>query len=158
MLKRLGATRTRTNNASHRVRGDRGSVLMLMPVAVLIMFVLGAITVDLTAVRAGQQDLLAAATDAANDAATAGLDEAALRSGRGYQLDPSRVWLIAVEALATKGILDNLESGPDVTINPDGSVSVALVKRVPHLFARAIPGAPDDQLVKASVTATVQQR
>lgn len=158
MLKRLGATRAPTNNASHRVRSDRGSVLMLMPVAVLIMFVLGAITVDLTAVRAGQQDLLAAATDAANDAATAGLDEAALRSGRGYQLDPSRVWLIAVEALATKGILDNLESGPDVTINPDGSVSVALAKRVPHLFARAIPGAPDDQLVKASVTATVQQR
>jgi len=158
MLKRPGATRAQTTNTLHRMRSDRGSVLMLMPVAVLIMFVLGAITVDLTAVRAGQQDLLAAATDAANDAATAGLDEAALRSGRGYQLDPSRVWLIAVEALATKGILDNLESGPDVTINPDGSVTVSLAKRVPHLFARAIPGAPDDQLVKASVTAAVQQR
>ena len=158
MLKRLRAIRTRPNNTLHRVSSDRGSVLMLMPVAVLIMFVLGAITVDLTAVRAGQQDLLAAATDAANDAATAGLDETALRSGRGYQLDPSRVWLIAVEALATKGILDNLESGPDVTINPDGSVTISLAKRVPHLFARAIPGAPDDQLVKATVTAAVQQR
>jgi hypothetical protein len=146
-------------NPSHpRLRGENGTVLMLMPVAVLIMFVLAAITVDLTAVRAGQQDLLAAATDAANDAATAGLDEAALRSGRGFELDPSRVWLVAVEALATRGILDNLESGPDVTMNQDGSVTVSLSKRVPHLFARALPGAPDDQLVLATATATVQQR
>lgn len=141
-----------------RLRGENGTVLMLMPVAVLIMFVLAAITVDLTAVRAGQQDLLAAATDAANDAATAGLDEAALRSGRGFELDPSRVWLVAVEALATRGVLDNLSSGPDVSINQDGSVTVSLSKRVPHLFARALPGAPDDKLVLATATATVQQR
>ena len=141
-----------------RLRGDNGTVLMLMPVAVLIMFVLGAITVDLTAVRAGQQDLLVAATDAANDAATAGLDEAALRSGQGYQLDPTRVWLVAVDVLATKGVLDNLESGPDVSINPDGSVTVSVARRVPHLFARAIPGAPDDELVRATATATVKQR
>jgi len=142
----------------HRFRGENGTVLLLMPVAVLIMFVLGAITVDLTAVRAGQQDLLAAATDAANDAATAGLDEAALRSGRGYQLDPTRAWLVAVDVLATKGLLDNLSTGPDVTINADGSVTVALARRVPHLFARALPGAPDDELVRATATATVQQR
>ena len=142
----------------HRFRGENGTVLLLMPVAVLIMFVLGAITVDLTAVRAGQQDLLAAATDAANDAATAGLDEAALRSGRGYQLDPTRAWLVAVDVLATKGLLDNLATGPDVTINADGSVTVALARRVPHLFARALPGAPDDELVRATATATVQQR
>jgi hypothetical protein len=146
-------------NPSHpRFRGENGTVLMLMPVAVLIMFVLAAITVDLTAVRAGQQDLLAAATDAANDAATAGLDEAALRSGRGFELDPSRVGLVAVEALATRGILDNLSSGPDVSINQDGSVTVSLSRRVPHLFARALPGAPDDKLVLATATATVQQR
>jgi Flp pilus assembly protein TadG len=142
----------------HRFRGENGTVLMLMPVAVLIMFVLGAITVDLTAVRAGQQDLLAAATDAAYDAATAGLDEAALRSGRGYQLDPTRAWLVAVDALATKGLLDNLSTGPDVTINFDGSVTVALTRRIPHLFARALPGAPDDELERATATATVQQR
>ena len=146
------------NPSRPRLRGENGTVLMLMPVAVLIMFVLAAITVDLTAVRAGQQDLLAAATDAANDAATAGLDEAALRSGRGFELDPSRVWLVAVEALATRGVLDNLSSGPDVSLNQDGSVTVSLSKRVPHLFARALPGAPDNKLVLATATATVQQR
>ena len=36
---------------------DRGSVLMLMPAAVLIVMVLGAIAVDLTAVRLGQREL-----------------------------------------------------------------------------------------------------
>jgi len=146
------------NLSQPRARGESGTVLMLMPVAVHIMFILAAITVDLTAVRAGQQDLLAAATDAANDAATAGLDEAALRSGRGFELDPSRVWLVAVDTLATRGILDNLSSGPDVTINQDGSVTVSLSKRVPHVFARALPGAPDDKLVLATATATVKQR
>ena len=43
------------NPSRPRLRGENGTVLMLMPVAVLIMFVLAAITVDLTAVRAGQQ-------------------------------------------------------------------------------------------------------
>ena len=63
---------------------------MLMPAAVLIVMVLGAIAVDLTAVRLGQRELIAAAGDAANDAVTVGLDEAALRSGQGYRLDPDR--------------------------------------------------------------------
>jgi hypothetical protein len=146
------------NRCAVRSRGDQGSVLMLMPVAVLIMFVLGAIAVDLTGVRAGQRDLQAAATDAANDAATAGLDEAALRAGQGYRLDPTRVWWVAMDVLATKGVLDDLEGGPDVSVEPDGSVTVRLSRRVPHLFARAIPGAPDNELVRVTANAQVRQR
>ena len=146
----------RMNRAA--MRGDRGTVLMLMPVAVLIMFVLGAIAVDLTAVRAGQQDLIAAATDAANDAATAGLDESALRAGGGYTIDTTRAWFVALDALATAGVLDDLDDQPDVRVDPDGTVTVSLTRRVPHLFARAIPGAPDDQLVRATASATAQRR
>jgi hypothetical protein len=37
-------------------------------------------------------------------------------------------------------------------------VTVQLARRVPHLFAKALPGAPDDQLVRATVTAEVEQR
>lgn len=146
------------NRCRQRLTGDRGTVLMLMPVAVLIMFVLGAITVDITAVRVGQQDLLAAATDAANDAVTAGLDEAAVRAGDGYRIDPTRAWFVTLDALATKGILDDLDGVPDVAVDAGGTVTVSLSRRIPHLFARAIPGAPDDQLVRATATATVQQR
>jgi hypothetical protein len=111
-----------------RFTDEEGSVLMLMPAAVLIVMVLGAIGVDLSVVRMGQRELIAAAGDAANDAVTVGLDEAALRAGDGYHLDG------------------------------ETTVTVQLARRVPHLFAKALPGAPDDQLVRATVTAEVEQR
>jgi hypothetical protein len=137
---------------------DRGSVLMLMPAAVLIVMVLGAIAVDLSVVRMGQRELIAVAGDAANDAVTMGLDEAALRSGDGYHLDPDRVRVAVDGALDAKGILDDLAEPPTVTIDGDVTVTVRLARRVPHLFAKALPGAADDQLVRATVTAQVEQR
>lgn len=140
---------------SHR---DRGSVLLLFPAAVLIMFVLAAIAVDLTAIHTRQRDLQAAATDAANDAATAGLDEAALRAGLGYRIDPTRAWFTALNVLDAKGILGDLEGGVDVEVSDDGTVTVRLARRVPHIFARSIPGAPDDQIVRATATARVERR
>ena len=141
-----------------RPDGDRGSVLMLMPAAVLVVLLLGAIAVDLTAVRLGQRELVAAAGDAANDAVTVGLDEAVLRAGDGYRIDPGRARAAAVASLAAKGLLDDLAAPPTVAVDSQGSVEVVLLRRVPHLFAKALPGAPDDQTVRATVTATVEQR
>ena len=131
---------------------------MLMPAAVMIVMVLGAIAVDLSAVRLGQRELIAAAGDAANDAVTIGLDEAALRAGNGYHLDPERVREAVADTLAAKGILDDLAEPPSITIDGDSTVTVRLARRVPHLFAKALPGAPDDELVRATVTAQVEQR
>ena len=131
---------------------------MLMPAAVMIVMVLGAIAVDLSVVRLGQRELIAAAGDAANDAATIGLDEAALRAGNGYHLDPERVREAVADTLAAKGILDDLAEPPSITIDGDRTVTVRLARRVPHLFAKALPGAPDDELVRATVTAEVAQR
>jgi len=131
---------------------------MLMPAAVMIVMVLGAIAVDLSVVRLGQRELIAAAGDAANDAVTIGLDEAALRAGDGYHLDPERVRESVVDTLAAKGILDDLAEPPSITIDGDSTVTVRLSRRVPHLFAKALPGAPDDELVRATVTAEVAQR
>jgi Flp pilus assembly protein TadG len=141
----------------HR-RRESGSVLMLMPAAVLIVMVLGAIAVDLSVVRMGQRELIAAAGDAANDAVTIGLDEAALRAGDGYRLDAERVRDSVEHTLAAKGMLDDLAEPPVVTIDGETTVTVQLARRVPHLFAKALPGAPDDQLVRATVTAEVEQR
>jgi hypothetical protein len=131
---------------------------MLMPAAVMIVMVLGAIAVDLSVVRMGQRELIAAAGDAANDAVTIGLDEAALRAGLGYRLDPERVRAAVDDTLAAKGILDDLAEPPSITIDGDGTVTVRLARRVPHLFAKALPGAPDDELVRTTVTAQVEQR
>jgi Flp pilus assembly protein TadG len=142
---------------AHR-RRQEGSVLMLMPAAVLIVMVLGAIAVDLSVVRMGQRELIAAAGDAANDAVTVGLDEAALRAGDGYHLDAERVRESVERTLAAKGLLDDLAEPSVVTIDGETTVTVQLARRVPHLFAKALPGAPDDQLVRATVTAEVEQR
>lgn len=141
-----------------RAGSERGSVLMLMPAAVLIVMVLGAIAVDLTAVRLGQRELIAAAGDAANDAVTVGLDEGALRRGEGYRIDASRAEGAVLDALAAKGILAELAEPPTVIVSGADTVEVRLARRVPHIFAKALPGAPHDELVRATVTASVEQR
>ena len=141
-----------------RRRGDRGSALMLMPAAVLIMFVLGAIAVDLTAIRVGQRDLQAALTDAANDAVTGALDESLLRAGSGYQVDRSMAWMIAMSALETRGALRDVVDGPHITIAEDGSVTVSASRQVPHIFGRALPGVPHHETVRATATAHLERR
>src|SRR5215471_12273387 len=80
-------------------RGERGSVLVLMPVGVLIVLLLGAIAVDLTAVHLRRQQAVDAAASAANDAVTFGLDEGALRTGHGYHLDPVRVREVVLRSI-----------------------------------------------------------
>lgn len=129
---------------------EQGSVLMLMPAAIMIVLVLGAITVDLTVVRLGQRELIAAAGDAANDASTYGIDQSALRSGRGVVLDPDRAREAVVASLDAKGLLDRLASPPEVVVDADGTVEVRLVRRVPYVFAKALPGLSDGSLVRGS--------
>src|SRR5690606_16510741 len=129
-----------------------------MPAAILVVMVLGAIAVDLTAVRLGQRELVAAAGDAANDAVTVGLDEAALRRGAGYRIDPGRAEDAVLDSLDAKGILDDLAEPPTVIVTGTDWVEVRLARRVPHIFAKALPGASDDQLVRATASARVEVR
>lgn len=131
---------------------------MLMPAAVLIMFVLGAIAVDLTAIRVGQRDLQAALTDAANDAVTGALDESLLRAGLGYHVDGATAQTIALEVLASKDVLRDVSDGPTVSVGEDGSVTISATRRVAHVFGRAIPGVPHHELVRATATASLQRR
>ena len=147
-----------TRSGMRRLHGTRGSALMLMPAAVLIMFLLGAIAVDLTAIHLGQRDLQAALTDAANDAAGGALDEALFRGGFGYRIDDDAAWMITMSVLSTKGVLDDLVDGPHVTVDPAGSVTVTAARRVPHVFGRALPGVPHDEIVHATATASVESR
>ena len=131
---------------------------MLMPCAVLIVLVLASIAVDLTAVRLGQRDLQAAATDAANDAVTGGLHEPLFRAGFGYRIDAAAARATVMRTLQAKGLLPVLASTPQITIGLDGSVTVRLSQRVPRVVSRSLPGARSGTLVWATATATVQQR
>jgi hypothetical protein len=137
-----------------RARGEAGSVLILMPVAMLIVLLLGAIAVDLTVVHLRQQQAIDAAASAANDAVTYGLDEGALRAGRGYRLDPDRVDRAVAASLDAQGIDDELAGPPEVTEPTPQSVRVVVRLRARYLFARSIPGTPDGTVVQGTATAT----
>jgi hypothetical protein len=131
---------------------------MLMPAAVLIVLLLGAIAVDLTVVRLRQRAGIGAAGSAANDAVTYGLDQAALRRGDGYHLDPDRVQRAVLESIDGQGLTDDLAARPRITITGTDTVTVELDVRADHIFARTLPHGPRTTTVHATATATAQQR
>src|SRR5690606_36454066 len=71
----------RSTPVTDRRRGQRGSVLMLMPAAVLIVLALGSLAVDRAVVFGAQRDLINTAQAAANDAVTLGIDVDQVRAG-----------------------------------------------------------------------------
>lgn len=134
---------------------ERGSVLLLMPAAVLIVLILGAIAVDAGVAFLAERELASAAAAAANDAVTAGLDEAALRRGQGYRLDPGRVQDAAARSLAAQG----LHPDTDVAVAVEGlAVRVTLRADAALVFAAAVPGAPDVVRVSATASAVPASR
>jgi len=137
---------------------DRGSVLMLMPAAVLVVLLLGAISVDLAIVHLRQHQAVAAAASAANDAVTAGLDQTALRRGDGYRLDPARVDQAVTESIEAQGIAAELAEPPVVTMATPDTVTVELHLRADYLFARSLPHGPRSTTVEGMATATIEQR
>ena len=137
---------------------DHGSVLVLMPAAVLIVLLLGAIAVDLTVVHLRQQQAIDAAASAANDAVGYGLDQGALRSGRGYRLDPARVRAAVDESIAAQGLWSSLAAAPRVTEPVPDEVTVVITLRADYLFARSLPGMPSSTTVQGTATATAEQR
>jgi hypothetical protein len=128
---------------------------MLMPAAVLVVMVLGAIAVDQSIVYTRQRELVAAAEAAANDAAGYGLDPDAFYERDEIRFDPARASAAALAALRARG----LDVPAEVTLSPDGTeVRVALVTSVDYLFAGVIPGAPSSTAVHATASAELRRR
>lgn len=148
----------RTPIGHRRCHRDVGSVLMLMPAAVLIVFVLGAIAVDMSAVYLARRELVDAAAAAANDAVTIGMNEASLRSGDGFILDPDLAAAGAERSLAAAGILDRLAAPPIVTVTGPDRIRIDLVMEVDYIFVKALPGNHGHTTVVATATATAARR
>jgi len=129
-----------------------------MPAAVLVVLLLGAIAVDLSIVHLRQREAVAAAASAANDAVTAGLDQAALRRGDGYRLDASRVDQAVAESIESQGLTDQLTEAARITMPTPTSVTVEVHLRAEELFARSLPHGPRITVVRGTATASVQQR
>lgn len=131
--------------------GERGSVLMLMPAAVLIMIVLGALAIDRAVVFGAQRDLVATAEAAADDAASA-VDEARLRAEGRVDLDPAQIDRAVRLAAA--------HADGEVTASWEidgGAVVVRMERRVELIFSPGVPGGPDHQAVRARAEAELHQ-
>lgn len=132
--------------------GDRGSVLMLVPAGVLVLFVLGAIAVDFAVAFQAQRELSAAAAALANDVATVALAEDELYAGV-VQVDEQAAEDVVRESLgrpAHQGVTD-VESSVRAL---DDQVCVTLTGRVAYVFSRAVPGAPREASVRGRAVAT----
>lgn len=147
-----------TSEPRARGSGDHGSVLMLMPAAVLIVLLLGAVAVDLSIVQLRQREAVAGAASAANDAVTFALDQDALRRGDGYRLDADRVVRAVDESLDAQGLTESLTEPPTITMPTPTSVTVMLRMRVDFVFARSLPRSPRGTVVRGSATADVAER
>lgn len=133
-------------------RGDRGSVLMLMPAGMLLMLMLGAIAFDLSLVFLRQRQASSLAVDVANDVATAALDEEAIRRDGEFVLDPDRAAELGFQLVAASDLGELIEDVEVQVVGPD-EVTVRVVVQVDYVFARAIPGASDGTTVTAAATA-----
>ncbi|MHB8295883.1 MAG: pilus assembly protein TadG-related protein [Acidimicrobiales bacterium] len=134
--------------------GERGSTLVLVPVAVLIVMVLGAIAVDSAQVYLGQRQLSDAAAAAAHDAAGAISSSAFYGTGT-VMLDPARATAVADQATAAEHLGTGVQLAAPVTVAVSGDqVCVSLTGVVLPVFGRALPGIGRGQSVTAFAVAS----
>lgn len=142
-------------------RGERGSVLMLMPVGVLIMVVLGAFMVDFARAHLAARELSNLAAAAANDAAILGIDEEAFqREGR----------ICLLEERVGDAVNDSWDMRrPDYfdvddptyeIVTVDGTVPAVRVRgtgRIDTIFAAGLPGGFSAHDVSGASTSVIEQ-
>ena len=137
-------------------RGERGTVLMLMPAAVLVLIVLGGIAFDYAHLYLAKRELSSLAESAANDAVTFAADEAAVRRGDGYVLDPALVARSVGASTAHRAADLHLVGQPTVQLLSTTAVRVTITARIDYVFTKAIPGARTSETVTVSATADAQ--
>ncbi len=146
---------TSPSGESRPLDGERASVLALLPAAVLVFLVLGALAFDVAVAFQGERQVANLAAAAANDAATRGLDLDRFYADGSIVLDPSNVEQIVGDAVEIQRLGDDALEDVDVVValGAEGaSVTVTVSARVPYVFSKALPGGPDSVTVSASST------
>ena len=139
-------------------------MLILFPVGVLLVVVLAAMAVDASIAFLGERELSGAVTAAANDAATQAVSNAGFYARGGIELDRQEVERVAEERV--RGSLDprrHLSLAVRASVVAPSSLGCAWSVRVEasatvrYLFARAVPGGPDEARVDAVAIAAPKQ-
>lgn len=139
------------------MRSQRGSVLALMPAAVLIFIALGSIAVDSALTYLGEREVSNLASAVANDAATEGVDVTRFYATGEVVLDPVKVQRVADAALARSDLDHLLGLTIETEVVGTDNVVVRVRARVRSLFARALPNSLDERDVSASASATAER-
>ncbi len=158
------ARQSRAGPAVAERPGQRGSVLLLFPAAVLIVMVLAAITVDSSIAFLAQRELANATAAAANDAAGEGVDGQAFYRDDRIALDPAAVEAVAIERVRLaidesrhQGLEVQASASPPARAGCPWTVRVSASSQVSYVFAKALPGGPDAASVRATSVAGPEQ-
>lgn len=136
---------------------DEGSVLMLVPAAVLVLLVLGAVCVDSAIVFLAQRDLANRTAAAANDIAGFAVSDDAFYDRAGtVTLDDERADAYVQLAFPADDPPGGFQSWSADADAAGGSVTVAAEAEVRSVFARAIPGTSRTTTVRARSVASVE--
>lgn len=118
---------------------ERGSVLILVPVGLLVLVILGSLAVDSAVQYLGQEQLHDALSAAANDAVTAGIDSGSFYRGGRVTLDPAEVAKVVCLDLLAQGDSQLHDVTVSAAISGD-SVRLEGAAVVESVFGRALPG------------------
>ncbi len=128
-------------------------MLLLLPVAVLVFLILGALAVDFTSAWSAERELSGAAAAAANDAVSRSIDLDHLYATGEVRLLPEVAVAVAEQSVAGAG-LDRLEARITAVQVSGVTVRVTVRGRAHYLFAHAVPGGPEGVDVEAEAVVT----
>lgn len=120
------------------MKGQRGSVLLLFPAAVLVVFVLGVICVDAGSAYLARRALVDQVTESADSVSAQALDLAAFYGTPAVlRIDPLRAQQVLADRLALQRRDGGLViSDERVDVSPDGrQVTVSATGRARTVFA-----------------------
>ncbi|MFP5308030.1 MAG: hypothetical protein ACLGIR_00440 [Actinomycetes bacterium] len=135
-------------------RAEDGNVLLLMPVAVLVLMVLGAIAVDFSILFQADRRASDLAASLANDAATSLDAEQFFAGSRQVRLDGG------LNGTLTSGSDGRIDAGTtcDRRVVDAVTVEVTCRGRAPLIFAKALPGGSRLGAVEGRSVARATQR
>lgn len=138
--------------------GERGSTLLLFPAAVMVLFVLAAIAVDLSLVHLARRELLRSASQAAEDAGAL-LDSEAIHRGDFTDVDAARARDLVRYELSVAALPGTIVGEPAISTNDaTGEVTVRVSMNVEHFFASVLPDSEKIERVTVTTVGRVIDR
>ncbi len=124
-----------------RLRDDRGQTLLLAPIALLIVVIMGAVTLEVASLHLQQRRLDDLADSLANDAATIGFDVAEFRGTGNITIDMAQASTIIGPAIGASTLQSASMTSMVVPAGAPDTIQINLVFDHEFVLGRSIFGA-----------------